>query len=73
MSRSRRRTPKTPVTSAKSEKRYKAREHRRERAAVRASLATGDDVPPAKLFGNPWNGDKDGKLYQPDAASARRK
>ncbi len=63
MSRSRRRTPIFAMTTATSEKMFKAFEHRRERRAVRVSIH-GDQEPPApKEFGNPWRGPKDGKRY----------
>lgn len=39
------------------------REHRRERSAVRDALATGSEPPHPKGFGDPWDGDKDGKRY----------
>lgn len=63
MSRSRRKTPIFGITTAKSDKAFKQREHRRERTAVRVSLAVGVDIPGAKAFGNPWASEKDGKRY----------
>jgi hypothetical protein len=67
MSRSCRKTPITGVTTAESEKAYKQQEHRRERAYVRDALRSGsEEVPGSKEFGNPWSGDKDGKvLFDP--------
>lgn len=65
MSRSRRKTPISGVTTARSDKLFKRVEHRRERRAVRHVLdVTVDDVgiPGRKLFGDPWNSQKDGKL-----------
>ena len=68
MSRSRRKTPLIAATTAESDKAFKQAEHRRERALVRAALAAGhEDMPAPKLFGDPWHGDKDGKLYHHDA------
>lgn len=51
------------MTTAESDKAFKQREHRRERAAVRDALAAGADLPHAKKFGNPWASEKDGKQY----------
>lgn len=63
MSRSRRKTPIFGITTAESDKNFKRREHRRERTAVRDSLATGADIPDSRAFGNPWASEKDGKRY----------
>lgn len=68
MSRSRRKTPIFGITTAKSDKAFKRREHKRERTSVRDALAVGADVPDAKAFGNPWASEKDGKRYWRDAA-----
>ena len=65
--------PILPVTTAVSEKAYKAQAHRAERAAVRASLAREEDPPSPRAFGDPWSGDKDGKLYLFDASELLRK
>lgn len=73
MSKSRKRTPIVPMTSASSDMRYKRSEHARERAAVRAALQTGEEPPPGKLYGNPALGRKDGKQYVPKLDHARRK
>ena len=73
MSRSRKKTPIVPVTTAESDKPFKVREHRRERRAVAAALALGDDPPAPKAFGDPWVGDKDGKLYRPGDPKLVRK
>lgn len=51
------------VTSAASDKPFKTAEHRRERRAVRVALETGREPPPSKDFGDPWRGDKDGKIW----------
>lgn len=63
MSKSRRKTPIFGITTAESDKRFKRREHKRERTVVRDSLSVGADVPHPKLFGNPWASEKDGKRY----------
>ncbi|WP_374944940.1 hypothetical protein [Sphingomonas sp.] len=73
VSRSRRTSPIMPVTTAESEKAYKARAHRAERAAVRVSLSRGVDPPSPRAFGDPWNGDKDGKRYRDNAGDLLRK
>lgn len=73
MTRSRRRAPFLPVTTASSDKGFKQAEHRRERAALRSAFAAGDDPPAARLFGDPWNGEKDGKLYAPEVDGVHRK
>ncbi|WP_374248077.1 hypothetical protein [Thermomonas sp.] len=56
------------MTTARSDKPFKAAEHRRERSAVRQTLgSTGDDaaVPPTRAFGDPWRAPKDGKAWMP--------
>ncbi len=69
MSRSYRRTPIAGVTTAASDRYSKTRAHRQARAKLRAGLACvnpySDDVetPHPKETGNPWKGDKDGKLW----------
>ena len=73
MSRSRRKTPIVGVTSAASDKRFKKAEHGRERAAVRVTIDQGEEPPAAKQFGDPWKGEKDGKLYRPDDPRHLRK
>ena len=65
--------PILPVTTATSEKAYKAQAHRAERAAVRMCLSSGKDPPSPRAFGDPWSGDKDGKLYLFDANEQLRK
>lgn len=64
---------------AESEKRFKQREHQRERSRVRDALNADREIdeidpPPSKLFGNPWAGDKDGKhwLDDPDERLLRK-
>ena len=73
MSRSRKKNPITGMTTAKSDKKFKQREHRRERTAVRDALAKGKDAPSPKEFGDPAGSEKDGKQYLPDDARYRRK
>jgi hypothetical protein len=73
VSHSRRKNPIVAVTTAESDKQFKKAEHSRERVAVKVALARGDDPPAGKLFGNPWKGDKDGKLFRPDLPGVLRK
>jgi hypothetical protein len=61
MARSRRKTPITGVTTAESDKNFKIKAHRRERAALRALDISSQEPQSSKVFGNPWRGDKDGK------------
>lgn len=63
MSNSYRKTPIIGMTAARSDKRYKAAEHRRERAAVKVALQHEKDVPDPRLFGDPCLSEKDGKQY----------
>jgi hypothetical protein len=63
MSRSRRHTKIFGITTARSDKRYKVFEHRRERRKVRIALREGREPPAPKEFGNPWGGERDGKFY----------
>jgi hypothetical protein len=67
MSRSRWRTKIFGITSTRSEKQYKAAQHRSERRAVRIALRQRRKLPQPKEFGNPWNGPRDGKMYWPHA------
>lgn len=59
------------VTTARSERQFKAAEHRRERHHVRQRLHVVPDDADRRLhrepFGNPWAAPKDGKFYWPDA------
>ena len=73
MSRSRKRTPITGMTTAPSDKPFKRAEHSRERTAVRAALRQDREPPPTRLYGDPALGLKDGKQYAPDLESVRRK
>ena len=72
MSRSYRQTPIFGMTTAASERRYKAAEHQRERHHVRQRLRISVDDADRRLhrepFGNPGSGPKDGKIYWSDAA-----
>lgn len=72
MSRSRKKTPIVGFTTVESDKRFKAAEHRRERAAVRTAMAVGDELPDSKAFGNPCLSGKDGKHYWPDPRAYRK-
>lgn len=38
--------------------------------AVRVALATDAEMPGVKLFGDPWKGEKDGKIYRVGATAA---
>lgn len=73
MSRSYRRMPMFGVTTAASEKPFKAAEHRRERHHVRQRLRVTLDDTDRRLhrepFGNPCAGPKDGKVYWMGAAA----
>ena len=73
MSRSRKKNPVTGNTTAESEKAFKKREHKRERTSVKQALGQGEEPPHTKTFGNPTDGDKDGKRYWPDWDKAKRK
>ena len=61
MSRSRRKTPVTAVTTKASDKAFKQHEHRRARRAVKALDLMESEPPGDKAFGDPWNSRKDGK------------
>jgi len=63
MARSTRKNPGCGWTTAGSDKPFKRREHRRERAAVRGINLIADDLPASSAFGNPWRGEKDGKQW----------
>lgn len=66
MARSRRKTPIVGITTAETEKPFKVAEHRRERRTIKAKLRHDDDLPDPKAFGDPWDGDKDGKQWLGD-------
>ena len=72
MSRSKRRTPISCVC-ADSDKLFKQAEHRRERTAVRVAVEQGSEPPSPREFGDPWKGQKDGKLYEPGRPELLRK
>lgn len=64
MSRSRRKTPKSGITTAESEKNDKRIYNRRYRHATKQLLDADpkiESVPPLRAFSNPWSMDKDGK------------
>ncbi len=73
MSRSHRKTPISGVTSAASDKRFKKAEHSRERSAAKVAVTKGKQPQSPKAFGDPWKGEKDGKLYRPDRPDLLRK
>ena len=68
MGKSRRKTPIIAVTTAESDKSFKRQVHRSERASIRTKLQRDHPedaetrLPSRRLFGDPWRGDKDGKL-----------
>ena len=59
---------------ARTDKPFKAAEHRRERAHVRDALRVGAEPPHPRLFGDPWHSEKDGKqwLAEPDDKDLRK-
>ncbi len=65
MSRSRRRTPVMPLTTAKSDKPYKVDEHRSFRRTCRTLIASQryDELPHPIHYGDPWLAPKDGKQW----------
>lgn len=67
MSRSRRKTPISGITTAESESEWKAKAARRARHAARQMLAQtldGDTLPTKRwAVVNPWDGPKDGKAW----------
>jgi len=74
MARSRKRTPKSGITSARSEKDEKRANHRRERRQVRQVLSTepeSDVLPHTKEVSNPWSMAKDGKVFLGTHASRK--
>ncbi|GLT02739.1 hypothetical protein GCM10007897_41610 [Sphingobium jiangsuense] len=73
MSNSRRKNPIIGITTAESDKPFKQAEHRRERAAVKIAIQQGKEPPHPREFGDPWHGEKDGKLYQPGRPNVLRK
>lgn len=74
MSRSRRKTPKAGITTIESDKWFKSKEHRKERAVVRQKLAHGDEpIVEKSQFGGANQSGKDGKHYQPGDPAILRK
>lgn len=66
MARSRKKTPKAGITTARSEKTEKQANHRRERRRVRQTLEAdpgADVLPHTKEVSNPWTMAKVGKAY----------
>jgi hypothetical protein len=70
MTRSRKKTPISGITAARSEKQDKRLANRRVRRAVKQVLATSVDVhvlPHRRELTNPWTMAKDGKMwFNPD-------
>jgi hypothetical protein len=67
MSRSRRKTPITGMTTARSNKAFKVIEHRRERALTRSAMAVGrEDTLHPKMTGDEWASPRDGKQWLGD-------
>ncbi len=62
MARSRKKLPYVGACAV-SDKPSKKLAHHQERHAVRKALKREDDIPAPKAFGDPWNGDKDGKIW----------
>jgi hypothetical protein len=73
MSRSRKQTPITGMTTAETDKPFKAQEHRRARRATKIAIAGQQDPPHRKAFGSSWDAPKDGKQWRPDDPRAKRK
>jgi hypothetical protein len=74
MARSRKKTPMSGITSAKSEKADKLSAHRKERRKVRSRLSTDvepDILPHRREVGDVWSFAKDGKKYQTGRANPR--
>ena len=72
MSRSRKRNPYCGVTTARSDKPYKRYAHKALRRAVSIALRSGEEAPPDRAFGDPWNGPKDGKLRRETPRAYRK-
>jgi hypothetical protein len=73
MTNSRKKVPIVGMTTATSDKRFKRAEHSRERSAVKIALNQGDEPPPRRAFGDPAQGEKDGKQYLPEWDRSKRK
>ena len=64
MSRSTRKTPKTGITTAETEKENKRTANRKFRRVTKAKVKKGDDeLPLTKELSNVWSFDKDGKQF----------
>lgn len=63
MTRSRKKTPITGMTTAESDKAFKSAEHRRERSAVKTAIKRGVEPPDTRKFGDPAVSEKDGKQW----------
>lgn len=68
MTRSRKKSPYVPWCKAPSDRPSKSFAHRSERLQVKLALATSEEPPHRKSFGDPWNGEKDGKMRLRDRA-----
>ena len=67
MSRSRKKTPITGISSADSEKAEKQANHRRERRRIRQVLGVEPEcevLPHTRELSNPWIMSKDGRVYR---------
>ena len=64
MSRSRRKTPKTGITTAETEKENKRQANRKFRRVTKVKVKKGgDELPLTKELSNVWSFDKDGKKF----------
>lgn len=77
MTRSRRRNPIIPWSTAASDKPFKVDEHRSERRNVRTALASGIDLDDkrmnSKTYGDPGLAPKDGKQFTDPKSKWMRK
>lgn len=74
MARSRKKTPKSGMTFARSENTEKAANHRRERRRIHQVLATkpeNDILPHTKELSNRWRMSKDGKVFLGERAEEK--
>ena len=74
MARSRKKTPITGITGAKSEKEDKLLAHRKERRKIRSRLRSETEpevLPHRREVGNVWVFSKDGKQYHRGPANPR--
>jgi hypothetical protein len=66
MARSKRKSPFIGITTARSEKVFKTDAHRSERRSITTMLKKGVDQDDrrlhSKVYGDPWDGPKDGKF-----------